>query len=137
MLQLQLRLRTHLLLRLPSACCRDALRAGKRLLKEGNGAAAMVRFEKALMLSKALKDKVQERRAMRGLAASSRLQGQYKTAIGHLERVLEISKEMKEYTGDADAYGTIADCYTDLGDLEKAAAFYDRYIDAMNRDGPV
>lgn len=107
------------------------------MLKEGNGAAAMVRFEKALMLSKALKDKVQERRAMRGLAASSRLQGQYKTAIGHLERVLEISKEMKEYTGDADAYGTIADCYTDLGDLEKAAAFYDRYIDAMNRDGPV
>lgn len=38
--------------------CRDALRAGKRLLKEKNGSAAMVRFEKALMLSKALGDKV-------------------------------------------------------------------------------
>lgn len=34
--------------------------AGKRLLKEKNGAAAMVRFEKALMLSKALADKVGE-----------------------------------------------------------------------------
>jgi len=39
--------------------CRDALRAGKRLLKEKNGPASMVRFEKAMMLSKALSDKVQ------------------------------------------------------------------------------
>lgn len=42
---------------------------------------------------------VMERRAMRGLAAAARLQGQFKTSIKHLERVLEISKEMKEYTG--------------------------------------
>ncbi len=39
--------------------------------------------------------------------------------------------------GDADAYGVIADCFTDLGEFEKAAAFYDRYIDAMSKDGPV
>ncbi len=45
---------------------------------------------------------VQERRAMRGLAASARLQGQYKTAIKHLESVLEISKAMQEYTGECD-----------------------------------
>jgi len=41
------------------------------------------------------------------------------------------------FAGDADAYGTIADCYTDLGDFDKAAAFYDKYIDTMNREGPV
>ena len=40
------------------ACPRDALKSGKRLLKEKNGAAAMVRFEKALMLCKQLGDKV-------------------------------------------------------------------------------
>ena len=34
----------------------------------------MVRFEKALMLAKSLGEKVQERRATRGLAASARLQ---------------------------------------------------------------
>eukprot|EP00879_Flechtneria_rotunda_P011083 GHRR01011580.1.p2 GENE.GHRR01011580.1~~GHRR01011580.1.p2 ORF type:complete len:130 (+),score=49.78 GHRR01011580.1:1789-2178(+) len=117
--------------------CRDALRAGKRFLKEGNGSAAMVRFEKALMLSKAIGEKVQERRATRGLAASARLQGQYRMAIKHLERVLEISQQIREYTGDADAYGTIADCYTDLDEFEKAAAYYDKYIQSMNKDGPV
>jgi hypothetical protein len=40
-------------------------------------------------------------------------------------------------TGDADAYGTIADCYTDLDQFEQAAAFYDKYIQCMNKDGPV
>lgn len=117
--------------------CREALRAGKRLLKERNGPGSLVRFEKALMLSKAVGDKVQERRAMRGLAAASRLQGQQRTAIKHLERVLEISQEMREYTGDADAYGTIADCYADMGEFEKAALWYDKYIERMNKEGPV
>ena len=46
--------------------CRESLRAGKRLLKEMNGAAAMVRFEKALMLSKQLQDKVAARLAACG-----------------------------------------------------------------------
>lgn len=41
------------------------------------------------------------------------------------------------FPGDADAYGTIADCYTDLDQFEQAAHFYDKYISAMNRDGPV
>lgn len=54
--------------------CRNALRNGKGFLKGKNGGAAMVRFEKALMLSKGMNDSVQERRAMRGLAAAARLQ---------------------------------------------------------------
>ncbi|GFR50693.1 hypothetical protein Agub_g12946 [Astrephomene gubernaculifera] len=117
--------------------CREALRAGKRLLKEKNGAGAMLRFEKALMLSKALGDKIQERRAQRGLAAACRLTHQYRQAVKHLERVLEISREIGEYTGDADAYGTMADCFTDMGEFEKAATYYDKYIERMNRDGPI
>ena len=54
--------------------CLMALREGKRLLKEQHGSSAMVRFEKALMLSKSLGEKIYERRATRGLAAASRLQ---------------------------------------------------------------
>lgn len=39
--------------------------------------------------------------------------------------------------GDADAYGTIADLYTALGDFERAAKYYDLYISRMSTDGPV
>jgi len=117
--------------------CREALKTGKRLLKEKNAAAAMVRFEKALMLAKGLHDKTQERRAVRGLAASARLLGEYRTAITHLERVLQISDEVDDHLGDSDAYGTIADIYTEMGDFERAAEFYDKYISRMNTDGPV
>lgn len=69
----------------------STLREGKRLLKEKSGAAAMVRFEKALMLSKANGDKLAQRRAYRGLAAAERLQGQSKAAIKHLLVVLKLS----------------------------------------------
>lgn len=54
--------------------CLNTLRDGKRLLKQQHGASAMVRFEKALMLAKSLGERVYERRATRGLAASARLQ---------------------------------------------------------------
>lgn len=54
--------------------CLMALRDGKRLLKEKQGASAMVRFEKALMLAKSTGEKIYERRATRGLAAAARLQ---------------------------------------------------------------
>eukprot|EP00210_Caulerpa_lentillifera_P005303 g5067.t1 len=117
--------------------CRDALRVGKKLLKTKNASAAMVRFEKALMLARGLNDKTQERRAVRGLAACARLLGDFRAAIKHLECVLEISDETDDHVGDSDAYGTIADIYTELGEFEKAAEYYDKYISRMNTDGPV
>ena len=65
------------------------------------------------------------------------MQGQYQTAISHLKRVLEISKEMSDHVGDADAYGVIADIYTDLNDFDQAAIFYDKYIETMTTEGSV
>lgn len=117
--------------------CQAALREGKKLLKDSASGPAMVRFEKALMLAKSMGDRVRERRAVRGLAAASRLSGQSRAAIKYLERVLEISEETGDHVGDADAYGVIADIYTDIGEFEKAAEFYDKYIGRMNTDGPV
>ncbi|KAK9800908.1 hypothetical protein WJX73_009849 [Symbiochloris irregularis] len=117
--------------------CVSALREGKRLLREKQGASAMVRFEKAHMLAKGAKEALYERRSVRGLAAAARLQGQHKTAIQHLKRVLEISKTMGDHVGDADAYGTIADIYTDIGQFEKAAKYYDRYIETMNSESVI
>ena len=68
------------------------MKEGKRLLKEGSGSAALVRFEKAAMLSRATGNKSMQRRAFRGLAAAERLQGQKLAAIRHLMVVLQISK---------------------------------------------
>eukprot|EP00894_Picocystis_sp_ML_P002237 jgi/Pico_ML_1/52754/g3417.t1 len=47
--------------------------------------------------------------------------GDLKGAISYHHRVLELSQEMQDFTGDSDALGTIADLYTELGDLETAA----------------
>ncbi len=44
---------------------------------------------------------------------------------------------MGDYVGDADAYGVIADIYTDLGEFEMAASFYDKYISCMQGGGPI
>lgn len=115
----------------------QALKEGKRFLKDEEPGPAMVRFEKALMLARVLGDPVKERRAVRGLAAACRQTGQLRQAIAHLERVLDISRTIGDYVGDADAYGTIADLYTDLGEFERAAEFYDRYISRMGDTGPL
>jgi tetratricopeptide (TPR) repeat protein len=117
--------------------CQTALKEGKRFLKEKDAGPALVRFEKALMLARAMGDKVRERRAVRGLAAANRILGRYPQAIEYLQRVLEISDETGDHIGDADAYGTIADIYTELGEFEKAAEFYDKYIGKMAVEGPV
>lgn len=110
---------------------RQLLKEGKQLIKQGNGAEAASLFKKALVLTKQQGDKVQERRAVRGLAAAKRLQGDLNGAIDYLKRVLSISEEMNEFTGDMDALGTIADIYTEKGDLEKAAEYYDKYLDLL------
>eukprot|EP00892_Ulva_mutabilis_P012268 jgi/Ulvmu1/9413/UM051_0041.1 len=115
--------------------CRQVMREGKRLLRSNQGAAALVRFEKALLMSQKLMDRILQRRALRGMAASSRMVGNNPKAIKYLKQVLEISEQMKEYTGDADAYGSIADIYADMGEFEKAATYYDSYINKMQEDG--
>jgi tetratricopeptide (TPR) repeat protein len=69
------------------------------------------------------------------MAAASRMQGNNQQAIKYLKRVLDLSQQMNEFTGDADAYGSIADIYADLGDFDKAAQYYDQYIQRMQEDG--
>jgi tetratricopeptide (TPR) repeat protein len=112
--------------------CQAALKEGKRLLREQDAGPAMVHFEKALMLARSLGDKVRERRAVRGLAAANRLLGRFQQAIDYLMEVLALSNEMGDHLGDVDAYGTIADIYTELGNFDKAAEYYDKYIGGMS-----
>ena len=58
--------------------------------------------------------------------------GELSDAIKYREEVLDISKAIKDYTGDMDAVGSIADMYTELGDLEKAGEYYDMYLSKIN-----
>lgn len=114
---------------------KQALREGRSLLKEGTKEAfseSTARFKKALMLGRMVGDRVQVRRAVRGLSASKRGMGDRKGAIADLKEVLAISKEIKNTDGDTDALGAIADIYTELGDLENAGRYYDLYLAALN-----
>ena len=86
------------------------------------------------MLSRMVGDVVQVRRAVRGLAASKRGRNDYKGAIAGLKEVLSISDQLGDHVGDADALGSIADMYTEMGDLENAGKYYDMYLDALNKE---
>lgn len=48
--------------------------------------------------------------------------------------VLQISEREGEDSGSTEAYGAIADCYTEIGDLERAGKFYDKYISRLESD---
>ncbi|KAJ8535674.1 hypothetical protein K7X08_023394 [Anisodus acutangulus] len=84
--------------------------------------------------SENLKEPLKEKKATRGLGASLQRQGKYREAIKYHSLVLELSAKHGEESGSTEAYGAIADCYTELGDLEQAAKYYDQYIARLETD---
>ncbi|XP_020265344.1 protein FLUORESCENT IN BLUE LIGHT, chloroplastic-like isoform X2 [Asparagus officinalis] len=112
------------------------LRTGKNYLRNQDPEKAFPEFKAALELAQDIGDHVEEKKAARGLGASLQRQGKYKDAIKYHSRVLELSKQVGEDSGTTEAYGAIADCYTELGDLERAAKFYDQYIARLQKDWP-
>ena len=66
--------------------------------------------------------------------ASLQRQGKYTEAVKYHSMVLSISEKVGEDSGNTEAFGAIADCYTELGDLERAATFYDQYISRLQVD---
>ncbi|CAN0877729.1 Protein FLUORESCENT IN BLUE LIGHT, chloroplastic [Linum grandiflorum] len=110
------------------------LRSGKNYLRNQDPQKAFEEFKTALSLAQDLKDPTEEKKAARGLGASLQRQGQYREAIKYHTMVLEISKREGEECGNTEAYGAIADCYTELGDLEQAGKFYDDYIARLESD---
>ncbi|EEC70741.1 hypothetical protein OsI_02148 [Oryza sativa Indica Group] len=110
------------------------LRAGKNYLRNQTPDKAFPEFKAAFDLAQSLGDHVEEKKAARGLGASLQRQGKYKEAIKYHSMVLNISKLTGEDAGVTEAYGAIADCYTELGELEKAGKFYDKYIARLEND---
>ncbi|KAF9689812.1 hypothetical protein SADUNF_Sadunf01G0131500 [Salix dunnii] len=110
------------------------LKAGKNFLRNQDPEKAFVEFKSALELAQNLKDPIEEKKAARGLGASLQRQGKLQEAIKYHSMVLVLSKREGEESGNTEAYGAIADCYTELGDLEQAAKFYDKYIARLETD---
>lgn len=110
------------------------LKSGKYFLRNQDPAKAYEEFKAALELAQSLKDSVEEKKAARGLGASLQRQGKYREAIKYHKMVLKISEREGEDSGNTEAYGAIADCYTELGELERAGKFYDQYIARLESD---
>ncbi|XP_010487198.1 PREDICTED: protein FLUORESCENT IN BLUE LIGHT, chloroplastic [Camelina sativa] len=110
------------------------LKTGKTYLRSQEPEKAYAEFKIALELAQSLGDPIEEKKAARGLGASLQRQGKYREAIQYHSMVLAISKRVGEDSGITEAYGAIADCYTELGDLEKAGNFYDTYIARLETD---
>ncbi|CAI0418976.1 unnamed protein product [Linum tenue] len=110
------------------------LKSGKNYLRNQDPQKAFDEFKAALALAQDLNDPIEEKKAARGLGASLQRQGQYPEAIQYHMMVLTISKREGEESGNTEAYGAIADCYTELGDLEQAGKFYDQYIARLETD---
>ncbi|KAK7275556.1 hypothetical protein RIF29_16675 [Crotalaria pallida] len=110
------------------------LKNGKNFLRNQQPDKAFTEFKSALELAQNLKDPIEEKKAARGLGASLQRQGKYRDAIKYHSMVLAISEREGEDSGNTEAFGAIADCYTELGDLEKAGHFYDKYIAMLEKD---
>jgi len=115
------------------------LRMGKRTLKDQNGEAALSAFQKAMdSITEAKRagpyeNPQVERKAHRGMGAANVLLGNYPAALEHMNKVVALSTG-KDATGLGDAYGVIADIYTEMGDFAKAADYYDLYMKAIVED---
>ncbi|XP_022572135.1 protein FLUORESCENT IN BLUE LIGHT, chloroplastic isoform X2 [Brassica napus] len=110
------------------------LKTGKTFLRNQELEKAFAEFKIALELAQSLGDPIEEKKAARGLGASLQRQGKYREAIQYHNMVLAISNREGEDSGSTEAYGAIADCYTELGDLEKAGSYYDTYIARLETD---
>ena len=71
------------------------------------------------------------RRAVRGLGATKKAMGELSDAIKYMEEVLDISKAIKDYTGDMDAVGSIAGYVCRTRRLGKSREYYDMYLNKI------
>jgi len=117
------------------------LKTGKRLLKEHKAHEAKKVFEKSLQAMQAARDVLREpwkfeRKAMRGLGAAYMQLKMFEEAEENYIKVVQLCEtNIPEGTNRpelVDAYGALADMYTDWGKIEKAAEVYDKMIMELN-----
>ena len=106
----------------------DASRAiaeGKAALTAGNYAAARAAFEEGKAAAKAAGDDVAGLSAAKGAARAMMESGDLRGAIAELEGAVDAAVAQ----GDSSVYGMLGDCHTDLAELVKAGAYYDKCLE--------
>jgi tetratricopeptide (TPR) repeat protein len=116
----------------------EMLKRGKGNLRNGQADMALTYFKRALELiaeSEEIEEpKVAERKAYRGIGGAQVMLGAYDSALSSMQQVLTLTRDIGDRTGLCDAYGVIADIYTELEQYQKAAEYYDLYIETLNQD---
>ncbi|KAI8532497.1 hypothetical protein RHMOL_Rhmol11G0219100 [Rhododendron molle] len=127
------------------------LKSGDDFLMNQDPDKAFVEFVAALELANNLSDRTNMKKAGTGLGASLQMQGQFHEAIKCYFAVLESSKQerkvrskrkregedsgdaeaYREDSMDAEAYRAIAECYTELGNVDLAKVFYKKYSNSL------
>lgn len=117
------------------------LKQGKRQLKERKAVEARASFDSALASIEHEAEKLDEpwraeRKARRGLGAAYLQMKDFPEAETNLLRVVELCEhnltDGSERPELADAYGVLADMYTEWGRLDQAAEIYDKMILEMS-----
>ncbi|CAL53746.1 Tetratricopeptide repeat [Ostreococcus tauri] len=112
------------------------LKSGKSKLKAQAADEAKATFTKALALIENNQSALKEpwkavRKAERGLGAAASRLGEYEQALTHMKKVLALSTEHGDTSVATDAYGTIADLYAELDQIEVASDWYDKYFESL------
>ncbi|CAK0782941.1 hypothetical protein CVIRNUC_006136 [Coccomyxa viridis] len=110
------------------------LKQGKDALRQQDPDEAVLAAKQALSISRELTDTRAERAVLRLLARGYRARGSLQASLDALHKSLGLSSDLEDSSGDVDVLGAIGDTYTELGDLEKAAEFYDKCIQAIQED---
>lgn len=114
----------------------ERLKKGKASLQNRKGEDAKHYFEDALVKIDEASEEMEvpwkaRRKAIRGLGAAHELLGEHDVALQYMQEVLSLSQSHNDRKGLGDAYGVIADIYTEMGDYASAAQWYDKYIAEM------
>jgi len=113
------------------------LKRGKQALSANDGPLARDSFQTALDTMKDASVELEspwraQRKAFRGLGAAHEELGDHAKALEYMQEVVRLSTENQDHVGLGDAYGVIADIFTEQGNFEDAARYYDLYIAQMD-----
>ena len=102
----------------------DALAAAKAALVAGDFDAAAGKFSEAKAIAQKHGDASGTLSGAKGTATALMRAGQLRAAVAELESVVDLAVS----EGDSSVYGMLGDAHTDLAELGKAGAYYDKCL---------